>query len=391
MFLPIANVVTRQGTLLDPWIQDHAGRYHFPERILVACGLMESRLDEQSERRGTWPDVSAGLFHQAVKFAAAYGLGDGSDSQANITLVFHFLKRHPNRALEIAAQQLGRHWQNWQPDSLETLARYNRPGATFDSNKNRANIAWGWTASAAYLLSSAEGAAMYTPKVYADHGTRGGWYQRQPEGIILHGSRSGIQGRPRQLEFDGTRRYAAQGIPLGWNVTVGEDAISLHMSPKEWGWNARGASPRYLAVEFAQATAYDEISDGQVRAFVWWILTEVLPVWPSLDLGNLPMHSELPEGRQDGKSDVFLRGDQRGDDLRARIGAEIARQYAGEVREDGLSAEERQELDTLRGQISSIFNDTLVPVVGTLDQALSEGDWEKVAAVRNSLRENLGI
>lgn len=143
-----------------------------------------------------------------------------------------------------------------------------------------------------------------------------------PRGIILHGSRSG-QSWSIGREFVSTRNYAASGADgLGWNATIGPDAYSMHMTAREWGWNAREASRTYLAVEFAQSTVDEPITVGQVRAFVHWYAHEVVPVWGALDLSRddaLPMHSELAAGRRDGKSDVFPLSDRRGDDLRARI------------------------------------------------------------------------
>jgi hypothetical protein len=106
-----------------------------------------------------------------------------------------------------------------------------------------------------------------------------GVFAAPPRGIILHGSRSG-RSQPVDLEFDGTRRYAVnEPNGYGWSATVGEDAVSIHMAPDQWGWNARGASSHYLAVEFAQGTGSDPITDGQVRAFCWLVRAEWVPRW----------------------------------------------------------------------------------------------------------------
>lgn len=153
-----------------------------------------------------------------------------------------------------------------------------------------------------------------------------GTFAYRPVGIILHGSRSG-QAWSIGREFVSTRNYATSGIELGWNATIGPDAYSVHMTAREWGWNARSpASQTLLAVEFAQAQLSDPITDAQVRAFVHWYEHEVMPMWGALDLSAdaaLPMHSELPAGVQDGKTDAFTRNSERANDLRARIRAAL--------------------------------------------------------------------
>jgi hypothetical protein len=212
------------------------------------------------------------------------------------------------------------------------------------------------------------GMAEYKPRIDHDEGTIGGRYTSQPVGVILHGSRSGVAGRSVEAEYHGTRGYAASGIELGWTCTVGNDAVSLHMTPAHWGWNARGASSRYLAVEFAQPTVAYTITDAQVRAFCWWLQYIALAQWPDLPF-HFPMHSELPEGKADGKSDTYLPSDPRADDLRQRIAACLR----GE--EDDLSAEERAELEQLREV--KVYTDALTDVIlpsalGTMEAAAAE-------------------
>lgn len=186
--------------------------------------------------------------------------------------------------------------------------------------------------SSALLLAQQAGAstglARYTPRVVLHaRGNTAGDYARPPRGVILHGSRSGLR-QPLDREFYGTVGYAGQERHgLGWTATIGEDMIALHMTPAYWGWNARKASSLYLAVEFAQPTVNDPITDGQVRAFCWAFRSIWQVYWPSLPL-VFPTHAELDvdgvTGKLDGKSDVFPYGDARADELRARIARRLA-------------------------------------------------------------------
>jgi hypothetical protein len=147
-----------------------------------------------------------------------------------------------------------------------------------------------------------------------------------PKGVILHSSRSGAR-KTCHEEFEGTAAWnGANPDGLAWNATVGDDEIAIHLGPAEWGWNARRASSQYLAVEFAQPTEAVAVTDGQVRAFCWWLRSRVLPQWPAL-ARNFPTHAEVEArgetGQRDGKSDVFPMGDPRADELRARIAARL--------------------------------------------------------------------
>lgn len=167
----------------------------------------------------------------------------------------------------------------------------------------------------------------YAPKVLIKPDVRAGTFQQMPKGVILHGSRSGIEGNSTHNEFMGTANFALN-TDLGWNATIGDDEIALHLGPDEWGWNARAASLVYLGVEIAQPTHGAPITDGQVRAFCWWMRRLVLPTWPGLPL-HFPTHSEVEHngetGQFDGKSDVFKWQDQsQCNELRQRIFARLA-------------------------------------------------------------------
>jgi hypothetical protein len=162
----------------------------------------------------------------------------------------------------------------------------------------------------------------YSPSlIRGKPGTIAGVFSQTPSGVILHGSRSGVRGRLLYAEFEGTANYAVnEPNGLGWNATIGHDAIALHMPYDRWGWNARAASRRYLAVEFAQPVEDVAITDGQVRACAWFI-KQARSRWPNLPM-FMPTHAELDgveTGAFDGKSDVFSRESPRADALRKAI------------------------------------------------------------------------
>jgi hypothetical protein len=134
-----------------------------------------------------------------------------------------------------------------------------------------------------------------------------GQFFHTPAGVILHGTRSG-QPYTVPEEYAATLRYVRAGASgLGWNVTVGSGVLALHINPAAWGWNARGASSRYLAAEFAQANLGGFVTDQQIDAFCWWVVNVARKVWPALPL-VFPNHSDLAEGIQDGKTDIEVRG-----------------------------------------------------------------------------------
>jgi len=148
--------------------------------------------------------------------------------------------------------------------------------------------------------------------------------------VILHGSRSN-QDLTIAQEFAGTSSWAQQGAPytnvdgsvdyLGWNATIGENVVALHIGCKQWGWSARLYSHVYLAVEFSQCKEFDPIGDAQLRAFVWWFLHVARVAWPDLP-AVFPTHAELDRllTVPDGKTDAFTNGAE----LRGRIMAMLA-------------------------------------------------------------------
>jgi hypothetical protein len=170
-------------------------------------------------------------------------------------------------------------------------------------------------------------ATEYAPLIEHVPGIISGTFANQPQGVILHGSRSGSQ-NGTAAEYRGTVGYVSRGTDgtVGWHATIGDDAYAVHMDAGRWGWSARAASQRFLAVEFAQATVDRSISDAQVRAFCHWLQHEALPVWPGLPM-HFPSHAEVEAagltGARDGKTDVYPGGDPRLEDLRRRIGERL--------------------------------------------------------------------
>lgn len=153
---------------------------------------------------------------------------------------------------------------------------------------------------------------------------------------MLHGSRSGLVGRPLSAEYDATRRYCVSNTAdLSWHATIGDDCYSVHLPADHWGWHARAASRQWLGVEFAQPTADDTITDGQVRAVVHWLTTVVLSRWPTFEVSarTLLTHAEVERlgltGATDGKTDCYPYGDIRAGELRQRI---LSRLYESTLR-----------------------------------------------------------
>lgn len=155
--------------------------------------------------------------------------------------------------------------------------------------------------------SISNGSEIPKPQIVAVAGNVAGRYASTPLGVILHGTRSG-QPYTTSQEYDAAIRFVRGGAGgLGWSITCGIGVIAVHMTPQQWGWNARGASSKYLACEFAQANLGDPIDDGQVDAFCWWFRNVAQVHWPNIPM-HFPNHSDLPEGISDGKSDVEPRG-----------------------------------------------------------------------------------
>ena len=158
------------------------------------------------------------------------------------------------------------------------------------------------------------------PSITHVAGRIAGSFTIPPMGVILHGSRSG-QPYTVEQEYMATVNHVRNGANgLGWNITVGNGVVCEHMTPRYWGWNARGASNRHLAVEFAQANLGDLITDAQIDAFCWYFTNVMKVAWPGMPRA-FPYHSELPEGVADGKTDPEPRGEHSvRDRILARLG-----------------------------------------------------------------------
>jgi len=172
-------------------------------------------------------------------------------------------------------------------------------------------------------------ATAYAPRVDDQYpGISRGEFDQLPVAFILHGSRSTQRLNTTHQEYEGTARYAVnEPDGFGWNATVGEDEIAVHMPWTQWGWHARRQSTRMIGLEFAQPNLGDPISDAQVRAAAWGIL-EARRATQERFGEPVPFtfytHAEVEAfgwtGMHDGKTDTHSFPDKRGaEDLKSRI------------------------------------------------------------------------
>lgn len=266
-------------------------------------------------------DISFGVGQQTVRWADE---GDHTQSIENV-LYIRDLYFDPVYAIKVAAKKLQGYLFTYG-DELEALCRYNKPFIPGNKNPNRQNYING-LASAESLLATLntgdESMNVYTKTT----SNIAGIMPSLPRGLLLHGSRSGKAGNPKATEALGTANWCLNNPDgLGWHATIGENEYYIHMKPNEWGWNAFSASDKYIAVEFAQATVSEAISDAQVDALVDYVKKYVLPVYPTLPL-VLKTHSEVEASGEtvqtSGKTDVFPYKDPRADELKARILAKL--------------------------------------------------------------------
>ena len=283
MYDRVRGVVTHEGTDISALCNATAARYGFPPRLLVATGIAESALHEHSERRGVWPDVSAGPWHQAVAWAAAYGLGDGSNTPANIALVFSVLQTDLPRAADIAGQQLGRWWAQEQ-DGPRAMGRYNWPARGLDGNLNRGNIERAWAASAAYV---AEG-EVPMPDAWAPVDVRdqfpevGGTWPRRPlaavSAVVYHHGASRTPEPTPEAELALLQEYAALHQRPGILAPGGAPTLAYHLAVGPSGtvywcngltletWHARAANPYSVGIVLLGNFAATPPSAGMIDA-----------------------------------------------------------------------------------------------------------------------------
>ena len=359
-----------------------ANAHGIPERLMVALGFAESGLKADAQRFGVstkefeqaeeagdreWMqavinksgnDISFGAFQQTWAWSKEF---NGNPKDLDAILAMREKYANIEYAANVAADRIEPYYLVYH-DVLESLCRYNKPSIAGSENPNRGNYVRGMKEAATILgLDVPTDPPVIPPTtiitVFNNPSNVAGLFNEPPKGVVLHGSRSGIAGRATKDEFDSVRNYAMTNpAGLGWNVSVGDDAIAVHMQATEWGWHARAASNDYLSCEFAQATADISISDAQVRAFVYWLKNYVYKSWPNFN-PYFPTHAEVEAsgetGVADGKSDVFPSGDVRADELRDRILREMIVQYVT----SGGEEEDPEMIEELQAQLAQAKED----------------------------------
>ena len=267
-------------------------------------------------------DISFGPAHQTWRWSPEFAATGGQPYDLDAILKFRAQYiENPGHAIRTAADQLKRFWTAHGPDKVEAMSRYNKPDGTAAASVRQRYA--DMLAKAQVELEETEPAPMPpSPVVYEDYRDPGhALFAKQPKGVVLHGSRSGVASNPIEKEYVGTANWELNN-PNGyaWHATIGENKVALHLTPKEWGQHDPWASQEYLGVEFAQPTVNNPITDAQVAAFADWFKTRVLPAWPSIPL-HFPSHAEVDReyGQNQGKTDVYGLNDSRMDELRSRI------------------------------------------------------------------------
>ncbi len=268
-------------------------------------------------------DISFGVGQQTVRWADE---GDHTQTVKNVLYIRSLYFDVPF-AVNRAAAKLAAYVSKYG-DDLEALCRYNKPSVEGAKNSNRSNYERG-LAKADQILSTMEGnPVMFVEQKLTTHSTFP--FAVPPKGFILHGSRSGVSGRSKETEYQGCANWClVNPDDLSWHATIGENKYAVHMDMKRWGWNARAASKNYIAVEFAQATVNEPITDAQVAAFVHFVKTIVQPAWKEIPL-NLVTHADVERngetGTIDGKTDVFPFNSKEAAELKERIMKEFGQE-----------------------------------------------------------------
>jgi hypothetical protein len=143
---------------------------------------------------------------------------------------------------------------------------------------------------------------------------------RAPVGLLFHSTRSG-QPYNTDQEYRSTCSWAMNNVQtnpitkerwhLGWHATIGDLCYAPHIPLTHYGWNAGSESSIRVAYEFAQANIDLPISDEQLIAAVHHTIHVIKPSYPALFyqlLSHAPSliveHWQIPQGQQQGKSDV---------------------------------------------------------------------------------------
>lgn len=145
-----------------PLVAAAAGRYDLPATLLLAMLIAESGLNRTAARYGEWPDVSFGYCQMIVATAAGYGIGDGTNTAANIAAVRDALFDR-ERAIDVGARHLAGCWAEATPYAdreLQALIAYNSGSCQPEGN-------WYWQRYGgnvnAYRAALARARAMLAP------------------------------------------------------------------------------------------------------------------------------------------------------------------------------------------------------------------------------------
>lgn len=146
--------------------------------------IAESALNPSAWREGVWPDWSAGLFQQTVRFADE---GDQTASPENVALIKR-LYFDPAYACDVAARKF-KAYRAKEATALDAWCRYNWPARDPALNPNRGNYAAGLTEAQRILGGTT--AAIKLSEVLARGRSRVGdpyvWDGEQPGGFDCSG------------------------------------------------------------------------------------------------------------------------------------------------------------------------------------------------------------
>lgn len=372
------------------------------KRMVTAINLEDWTQVEQifAEIQGSpTNDISFGPCHQTWYWWSGYP-GDRSKDDPHrhnleeiIEFRASFIEDH-GTALRTAAGQIAR-----DGDDLDVLCLYNKPNVAPQNNPNRPNYQRALVEADRILAEMAPAPIPPTPEPIPPSGetTYEHFTDTEPagtlntcQGVILHGSRSGVQGRDLMVEWRGTAGYEVNNpLGLGWNATIGPGVVALHLDVRHWGWNARNASDTYVAVEIAQPTVNDPLPNAVPRAVADYIFDHVWPAWG--ETWHFPSHAELEDwgetGANDGKTDLYPTGDPRMEAFREQVYARLNERKSGQPQpgpEPPADAPTYEQLATLEG-VAYHEDGVVIP---TLQDARLEQDWGKVESVVKFLREN---